>query len=286
MKILWLVPQSIHTEPIVSTLPGAVYNYLGKTTDPGFTPEIAHQGMVDVAASYQPDLIIFVGIAEGPYFVKADIFRQMKARVIHFCCDASCPGWEPGLKYYYDENCFALTVNIDGNGNWLQKKADLTLWCPLDPSFYKPVPKTRWFGWAGGLGPDRNRIISGFRDLIDIMPRNETYGSYQEYADFLSSCKITLNMAKSGSGRSLQTKNRVREAGYANCLLLEERGSPTSGWFTLGEDYLDYTDSAEVREIVTTLTDSKIEKMAKNLKEKTLNLYHPDLFWKRVLSGL
>lgn len=281
MKVLWLYSGSMNCEPIASTLPGDLFDF---SKNPEDDP---HTKTLEKVEEVKPDLIIYAGAAEGPYFIKAETVSQMKAPVIHFCCDASCPGWSPGLQYYRETVPFVFTVNIDGNDNWLKGPRDLTMWCPLDPSFYKPLPKTIPFGWAGGLGsPDRKKMISEISDIVKVAPRNETWGSYHEYADFLSSCKITLNMARSGSGKSLQTKNRVREAGYAKCLLLEERGAPTSNWFTLGEDYLDYGSSSEVREIVSRVSDQTIERLAKNLQEKCLTLYSPKLFWDKVLSNL
>jgi hypothetical protein len=270
----------MNAEPIIATLPGERFDFSkNPDTDP-------HTKTLEKVEEVNPDLIIYMGSAAGPYFARADVLNQIKAPIIHFCCDASCPGWDRGIMYYRETTPFAFTVNIDGNDNWLKGPRDLTMWCPLDPSFYRPLPKVINFGWAGGLGPEREQMISELADLIELFPRNEEYGSYHEYADFLSSCKITLNMAKSGSGLSLQTKNRVREAGYAKCLLLEERGAPTSNWFELGEDYLDYGSSAEAREIVTRVSDSMIDRISTNLQQKSLTLYSPKIFWDKVLSNL
>ena len=283
LKVLWLVPTCMNMQPVVCTLPGENYFYMEAREDK------ADYLLIQKVDEVRPELIIYISVAAGPYFVKSETVRAMSAYapVINFCCDAACPGWEPGLRYYYDNPCFEFTVNIDGNDNWLKGPRDLTLWCPLDPSFYKPKEKTISLGWAGGLGsPDRNAMMTDLKDIITIMPRNEKWGSYNDYADFLSSCKITLNMAKSGSGLALQTKNRVREAGYAGCLLLEERGSPTERWFDIGEDYLDYGSSFEVRAIVASLDESDIVKMAKRFQEKVLRLYNPHLFWEKVLANL
>lgn len=284
MKVLWLLPESMNMEPCVATLPGEQFFYM-RGCD-AFPLEAIKQ-MVECTT---PELIIYIGVSDGPFFPTADMIRALswKSKIILFNCDAGCPGWAKGIKHYQENKCFDFIVNIDGNSQWERTHRDLTLWCPLDPSFYNHhVPKTVKFGWAGGLGSsDRQIMMRELGDHIAIMPRNESWGSYQQYANFLLSCRITLNMARSGSGLTLQRKNRVTEAGYAGCLLLEERGAPTSEWFELGLDYLDYGSSDEVIAIVNSLEPSDIDTMATRFQQKVLRLYSPHLFWEKIFANL
>jgi len=249
--------------------------------------------------NYPPDVILYNSVITGPACPSIDTFKHLKesAPLIHICFDASCYDWHPVLEKYQEEECFSFIVNIDGNTNWLHTSKDLTLLAPIDPKGFKQVTYKEYserpihFGFCGGNGSQQRReIIDALKEkeILTVRQREENLGSYQGYIDFLNSCKLILNMAQSGSGKSLQVKARVLEAGLAGCCLLEEKGSATSKWFTAGKDYIEYEDMSELKMWINYLKDQPFTAWNKaiNLNHKVKEDHNPKMFWKKVLGSI
>lgn len=297
MKILLLTTGSINTEPVQ----GSLESYM----EEGWELELCNYSnnpnevIVTKALQSLPELIIYFSVAAGPSLPSIETFKVIKdiAPLVHICFDASCPDWHPLLKNYIENECFDLTVNIDGNFTWPQGDKDFTALCPIDPRPYKKMDsnygrytsRTVHCGFAGGTGSkDRQEMISYLQQngAIKVMQRDERYGTYQNYADFSMQCKNILNMSACGSGKARQVKARVLEAGMSHALLLEERGSATKNWFKAGQDYLEYTTKEEALELIEGLMDNEATSYsyAENLHAKVIKHHNANLFWSKVFG--
>jgi len=188
-----------------------------------------------------------------------------------------------------------VSVNIDGNPNWTCGDNDLTLLSPTAPQFYQePRPLTErpiLFGFAGGYSsPSRATIIN--RLALDcglvIPPRNERYGSYQDYANFLLNVRLVPNVPFSGSDNSRQVKGRVLESGLARCCLLEHDSSAAKDWFTPGVDYAEYSDVDDAVAKARWLLDNPnvMQSMADNLHKRVMEEHSPKAFWGKVFAAI
>lgn len=246
-----------------------------------------------------PDVIVYLSVSGGQYLASIETFKTLKdiAPSIHICFDASCPDWHPLLSEYINNECFEVQINIDGNFKWPQGVKDFTTLCPIDHRPYQKVEHSyqRFLsrpvhcGFAGGTGsPDRRAIIDYLQtnNAIKVMPREEVYGSYVRYADFLTQSKLVLNMSRCGSGKARQVKARVIEAALSHSLLLEEKNSTTSTWFKAGEDFLEYETKEEALQLIEGLYDNEasVFTYAENLHRKVIKHYSAERFWSKAFG--
>lgn len=291
MKILWLSTTSTNAEPVIGSLeslnlkgPIEIFRY--DQTDS------VQQKIFEKVHEYEPQLVLYISTAGGAHMPPDDTFSWIRhhAPIVHICFDAACPNWHPILERYLKLESFTLTVNIDGSHNWPQGPKDLTTLCPIDPRPYQEqIPKTVNLGFCGGDGSEsRRKIIGALNPILTRRVREETVGSYSEYAKFMKSSKMVVNMALCGSERATQVKARVVEAGLAKCCLLEEQGSATARWFVPGMDYLEYRDPEELIKIVERISHEPytIKKHATHLHNKIIMHHSPRVFWKRVFDAI
>lgn len=304
MKIIWLTTSSINTEPVIGSLECirepdweieiVRYDAYGE----GKTDEV----MIQKTLEYSPDVILYISTAGGPYLPAIDTFKRLRdiATIVHICCDASCPDWHLLLKQYKANECFDLTMNIDGCDIWPHDDKDLTLLCPIDtrPFLKSPInfdnfaSRSIHCGFSGGIGSPHRRDTVGYLIANSALKinqiREESLGTYQKYADFMAQCKIALNMSLSGSERSKQVKGRVIETALAGACLLEDKGSATSDWFIPGTDYIEYENNEHALEIINGLydNDSTIFRYAENLHRKVMTEHSPKIFWTKIFSIL
>lgn len=294
LKILILSTNNINTEPIINSFINLNYEHRITYYDQGNPNDI----MLASALDYMPDVIVYISVAAGPHLASIDTFKKLTGigATIHFCCDASCPDWHTLLTEYEKNQCFDLTVNIDGNDNWPKFNSGLTMLCPIDHKAYKNTSYISFInrpihcGFSGGQGSkDRQDMFNYLveHNAITIKPREEVFGTYNSYVNFLQDSKIILNMANCGSGKAKQVKARVIEAGLAHCMLLEEKGSAASNWFTEGVHFMEYESKEHALEIIEGLRkkDSLMFNYAERLHNKVMNKYSNDKFWDRVLSA-
>lgn len=242
MKILWAINSSMMLEGMVTALDGIVdrsevfiYPY-----EEGFEDLI-----LEKCEQVNPDITFFVGSAAGPYFAEPKKLKRIKEKfkLVHVCTDGGCPGWYEGLKAYEEAGCFDLTVSVDGCRN---EYADLVTLTLVDPKLYelKRLPfkdKSYNLGFMGGgmfdLGSERESICSELETegLLTInRQRDERFGSYERYVDFIVQCRSVLNFSRTGSGKTHHVKNRVIEAGLSQACLFEPLDSPAHDWFDGG----------------------------------------------------
>lgn len=294
MKILWITFSDMVAQAIVQSVNVEgehdvrllFYNRVGTPTD---------QHMLRAVEEFKPDVAIYFGMAGGPLIPQPETLKAIrrKTRLVHILGDASDPDWWPLLNQYALHECFDCTVNIDGNPEWPAQEHDLTLLTPHDPRFYldprplveRPIP----FGFCGGYAsPSRARIINHLiekRGLV-INPRNEQYGHYDDYANFMMSCRIIPNVPFSGPDHSMQVKGRVLESGLARCVLLDHEQSAAKRWFTPGVDYVTYSTPESAAEMVDYLQSIPIrmQEIADNLSRKVRENHSAKQFWDAVFK--
>jgi hypothetical protein len=286
MKIAFVTPKSMCLEPTVNSvwsMPDVERRL--------FPNEQMDEKQLDALKKYAPNLIVYIGAVSGNGRVDTAILKELLPKPIHLCCDPASPDWWPLLQEYKDQSVFSLTVGMDGGSTWPQQENDLVLWHPLANHYYLvPCAKTIRFGFMGGTGSqDRSQAISTLKGNCDLQvgKRDEAWGTYQQYADFMLSTEIALNFARTGCGQKKQMKNRVHEAAMAKCCLLEQVGAPTSKYYRPGIDYIEWSSAGEAEEILNKLDRDKNESVyAFNLHDMWKRHYTPRHFWKQVFTHL
>lgn len=296
MNILFTSVSSMNLEPIVSGLEKEVGKIWlckfdkGKEEQHHYVGEVDHE-ILNSFRTHKPEVVIYSGPAEGKCRPLLPTFHEIRksAKLVNLVCDGGCPNWHPLLELYNKEDCFDLTVNIDGNDNWPSKSTDLTMPGPIDPRYYngRDVPKVIPFGFAGGLGGiERRQITERLQRTrqLNIPERSETWGTYQGYADFMLSCKAVLNMGRTGSGKAHHLKYRIIESGLAKCCVFEEVNQITKKYFTAGMDYIEYENIDHLERLLGAEMD--LRPYAESLHKKVTTKYTTEIFWKCVFDAL
>ena len=298
MKLLWLAVSDMLCEPLHRGLTDlSEHDVCFHWYDRGYLPP--DQGMLNAADTFKPDAIIYTSRHAGPTLASTSTFLRLRkiAPTIHMLHDGSEALWKPLLHEYREKEVFTVTVNIDGNSDWESGPNDITALTPIAPSFYanqKPLlERPIKFGFAGGYSsPSRREIVEYLVEHAGLVipPRNEKYGSYQAYADFLCSCQIVLNVSYTGSDNDTQVKGRVIETGLAGCVLLDNYLSKSWKWFSSDRDFMSYQNKDLVPAMIgyakTPRAADRLENLAANLQEQVHNKHTPAVFWPRVLERI
>lgn len=251
-----------------------------------------------------PDLIVYIGTRWGQQPSQAALARinSSIAPMVHICSDAADPPWHDLLRMYHTNACFSLQVAIDGSRKWPLADTQMTALTPVDPATFPPfkphAERGIACGYAGnpgsGNGSKRTGMLSALLafppvgTLIDLRIRSNLPNTYEAYCDYLGKCRMSLNIAFSGTEATLQVKGRVIESGLAGACLLETKGAPTSDWFTPGADYLEYADQFEAEKIIRQLANEPeaTQAMGESLRTKVLNEHTPEKFWNRIFDRI
>lgn len=248
------------------------------------------------ANSLKPDVIFYIGAAEGPGVPDVKTFHELKniATLVNMCSDAVDEGWHDTLREYRDEGCFNLHVSIDGAENSYIDHSTVT---PINPEFFNTsIVRDIRCGFSGGFGSRnvfdyknhgsayRGRIIYRLEKLGLLKVRKRAaIGEYSDHVSFMKRCKMIVNVSLSGSGIEHQIKGRVLESGWAGCALLESAGSPAINKFPKGS-VIPFSGESEVIDIIRNISDGDIESSAKLLHEHVRNNYHPKLIYGTILK--
>jgi hypothetical protein len=252
--------------------------------------------MFSAALSYMPDVIIYIG-ACGDNLPEPGILRKLRDRIaptVHLCSDAADDPWWPLLMEYDRIGAFSVQVALDGNPAWPLAETQITALTTLDPKWFardfpRHAERPIGFGFAGNIGVVRAALLERAATFgLQYRERDGARNSYAEYVDYLGRCRIVLNFARTGSLRHMQVKGRVIEAALAGAMLLEERGAPTSHWFTPGVDYLEYGSMEEAASILAAIHNRPVvtEAIAGRLREKVRADHSPAAFWRRVMERI
>ena len=290
-KILWLTTSSMSLEPIINSL----QNYEVCEEERIFFDKISDHYAADIVDHqvevFQPDAILYAGPANGPFMPNPLAIRRLrdKAPIVNIICDGGCPGSHPGIEAFQKAESFTFHVNIDGMTDWPHRQKDITTLCPIDSRYYekKPPMQDIHLGFFGGDGhKERRDVLDSLGNQVVRGIRNEKYGSYQDYADFLMRCKYSLNMAANGSNSGMHCKARVIEVGLAGGCLLEQADSPINRYFEPDEDYLEWRSVYGIDTILKHTTEGRRQELAASLSRKVSLLYSARHFWGRVFDNI
>src|SRR3990167_4871693 len=287
-----------------------VYNHVGQGWASG---EKLDSEIYAAAKEYSPNLIVYIGACSGnlPSPKGFKRLRDEMAPTVHFCSDAADEPWWPQLRIYDKEKSFNVQVALDGNKNWPLHDTEITALTPLDPKWY-PSPlkphsgRSVIFGFAGNPGSAvklKDGKVLGRRPIVAEMIKfglqyrartacngkmEDSIKSYSEAAQYMLDTRIMPNISFTGSYEKYHVKGRVIEAGWAGCLLLEQKGSPTPDWFEPGVDYLEYDTTVQAKEIIEKYWDKPDETQVfgERLRKKVEENHSPEKFWGRIIERL
>jgi len=248
-----------------------------------------------------PDMIVYIGSRWGkqPSISTLCKINWKIAPSVHICSDAADPPWHDLLRSYHDKGAFSLQVAIDGSRNWPGASSGLTLLTPVEFDNFPEIPQPHQArgtvcGFAGNAGSgdlsERTKLLSALlkERLLALRIRSSLPYTYDSYCDYLSACRMSLNIAYSGTEQVFQVKGRVVETGLACACLLETAGAPTSEWFRPGIDYLEYKDAEHAARIIRRLENEPVETeaIALNLHKRIKMEHSPRQFWNAIFSKI
>lgn len=309
-KILYLRTNSFQCEPHVGSIvqfaeQSKEYEVIVKDY---FVADVDNQ-VTEWVAHYQPDYLVWLGVCGSVYQptpTRFWIFRKSGVKTIMLCPEASHPDWDKVIKEFHEHDSFDLIVNLDGNEKWDKRDKGFTTLAIFDQRPYrKPqLPlKDRPIdvGFCGGVGftgTMRQRLVDHFKKVSSLkfeeLPFKFSWQggeSYQEYADFMMSCKIIINPAHSSNENVLHVKGRVIETGLAGCMLLEQNGSPINEWFSGEVCYFFETPQTAENVARYILSELRIgsdyaHPYPVNLQKQVLEKYSPDKLWSAIFNKL
>jgi hypothetical protein len=269
----------------------------------------------------KPDAIVYISAWQEDYCPLNETLGELNsiAPVIHFLCDGADFPWWSQLKEFERRGTFSLTVNIDGSHYWPGGKdwpadgievmeADgtktrvgkisnaMTALTPIDISNFPPSSlgyneRPYAIGYGGNNGGhirsatvQRLQRVAGFA----FKQRDQNPESYRVYTDFLSHCRVSVNIPFTGTGMHRHVKGRVLETSFAGATLLEWANAATRAWFTPRADYWEFETVEQCAEYAEWLAaHPKIGfDIARSLQERVMAEHHPSVFWQKVLGAV
>ena len=248
---------------------------------------------------YAPDLVVYVGSRWGQQPSISTLAKlQSICPTMHLCSDAADVPWWDLLREYHAAGAFTLQVAIDGSRKWPLASSQMTALTPVDPALFPPlrphaerIVACGYGGNPGGGGASkRTAILSALLEqrLLDIRIRSNLPFTYEAYAAYLTTLRMSLNTAYTGTEMGMHVKGRVLESALAGACLLETKGSPTSAWFRPGLDYLEYDSPVEAAQIIRRLANEPeaTQAMANSLRARALAEHTPARFWARIFERI
>lgn len=297
MKTLFLSTSTNETdkykEGLTSLQAGEVHTILYDTP-------ISDTELFRAAKELQPDLIVYIGSRWGKMPATSTL-AQLNSKVapaVHLCSDAADQPWWDLLMEYHYQGSFAVQVAIDGNRKWPLADTQLTLLTPVLPSDFPDGNRPHadrtavcvYAGNTGGTGSQRRLILSDLLQfkLINLRVRSDLPFTYESYCEYLSGARMSLNVSFAAMEMAKQVKGRVLESGLAGACLLELQGSPTSEWFTAGHDYLEYTQTSDVRNHIERMKrePGMTQEIGFRLRKRVLEEHSPKQFWSTIFKRL
>lgn len=298
MRAVFLKTGTNETDKYCESIKSVGFEYSTLTYD---TPGRSDSVLFGELQEAKPDLVVYIGSRWGPQPSIA-ILAAINERIapsVHLCSDAADQPWWDLLREYHLGSAFSLQVAIDGSHKFPVADACMVALTPVDPSLFQACPKhaDRPFagGYAGnpggGYGSKRTGMLSALlqRSVIDQLHiRSNLPHTNEMYCRFLQQCRMSINIAWTGTETSLHVKGRVLESGLAGCCLLETRGAPSSYWFRPGLDYLEYGSPDEAANIIRRLLHEPeaTQAMGISLRNRIITQHTPRHFWERILERI
>lgn len=296
MRSLFLLTSSNEVDKYAETLAGL---NLGEVKSLRYD-KIDHSpsGLLANVRAFAPDLIVYIGSRWGqqPTIAALANLTNRVAPTVHICSDAADPPWHDLLRAYHDAGAFTLQVAIDGSRKWPLADSQMTALTPVDPKHFPPVlahsERSVACGFAGNAGGGgdsrRTALLSQLleRRLIGLRIRSSLPFTYESYCEYLNTCRMSLNIAWTGTEATTHVKGRVLESALAGAMVLETKGSPTSEWFTPGVDYLEYETVDDVAAALDSIRPIDAQIIALSLRAKVIAEHSPAMFWSRIFERL
>jgi len=132
----------------------------------------------------------------------------------------------------------------------------------------------------------RKKLMEVFRHQNikhEIFTSGEINLSYADYINKIRSSKIGLSLPESVDCDQL--KARVLEVTLSGTLLIDRKNSQTDKLFEDGSEYLSFTDSTELQELIEKIlaNPSQYSHIAKQGHIRAKSLCDPDSFWDQIL---
>ena len=163
----------------------------------------------------------------------------------------------------------------------------LFLWTPQDPKLYYPREKEvdiAFYGRKFKVG--RQEAIEELKNIdgfVKLGGKDEEFLSPEDYAERFGRTKIIVNFSKSNSGGT-QMVGHTMEAALSGCLLLEQQGKETPGFFVKGQDYIEWTDIEDLIEKAKYYMEHEKERaeIANRALVKANKYYNCKTWWETV----
>jgi hypothetical protein len=256
----------------------------------------SQEEIAEIVDVFRPTYIIILGAVTDHIKVEslALFQRYYNVKIIYLVPEASHPDWKAQLDKL--KSFVNLIVNLDGDYAWDPERKNYTTLAIYGQKAYDIQKHNNWndrpinVGFCGGMGSlqsSRKRLIDYLKSLeiLTTFPFIETCDTYNQYVDFMMSCKIVVNAAGSSDDKSKHVKGRLVEAGLAGCCLIEEEGSPISLWFEQGS-YFTFTTPEHCAQVIEYLLKNPeiaanaANKLYKQVREK----YSPRKVWDEIIT--
>ncbi len=170
----------------------------------------------------------------------------------------------------------------------------LYLWTPINKYLFRPDNQSIDVSFIGSSRyPERqiylNQLAEKIHNIIINGGQRESGLSYEAYATFLRKSKININFARNPMGQGYeQLKGRVFETISSSSLLLEEKNSSTSDFFTPGLDYIEFENLEDLLNKIKYYSENESDRIsiAENGCRKHNKFYTSNHFWDRVMTKI
>jgi spore maturation protein CgeB len=118
--------------------------------------------------------------------------------------------------------------------------------------------------------------------LISTNNRKE-FLSDKEYYKILSESKISINFSYGINCH--QTKGRVFDSIFYECLVIEEKNSQITNFFEPGKEIVFFENKEDLLNKILYYLENDFERksICRNAKKKLLEKYNPKKFWENLL---
>ena len=249
---------------------------------------IDEKGLVIAAKESSPDVIFYIGAGAGCYTPDIQILRAFRniAPSISMCFDAVEISWHGLLESYKKNECFDLQVSIDGTR---APGIDLVTLAPVVATEFEGDDPERDIrcGLSGNLGRGmRFQLVVPLieKELLAFRVRDVVGDSYEDHINFMRRCEVIFNTSFSGSGKHHHVKQRVSEAAFAGCSLLDMAAAPTRNWYPKEYFYV-YKGKNEAKKIIEDFDLKEVREKGNALRAYAKLHYHPKKIYEEMLNG-
>lgn len=171
----------------------------------------------------------------------------------------------------------------------------LRLWTPLDFSVFhtdkeaKEIPVS-FIGSTGDYRSGREDYLGYLKDQnLEVFREGsqESPVSLARYAEILRKSRISLNFSHAAYGTH-QFKGRVLEVMFSGAMLMENKNSETTQFFTPSVDYVDFDSKEDLADKLRFYAEHEQERQEIALAghQKAIEQYNYRTLWQKVMEKL